>query len=97
MNNDYLRGVIDATVAINKLAGIKSNTIDFGISANRITAILESETKTISAATYWKPREDETVFYTEHHTITPETPVSQIIDFITTCTEQAQKDEYNNL
>lgn len=95
MNKDYFNGLVDATIELNKLAGIESKTITFGISANKLHSIWESDVKTTSEATYWQPREDETIFSTENFTITPETPVSEIIDFITTCTEQAQKDERN--
>jgi hypothetical protein len=97
MNNDYLRGVIDATIELNKLAGIESTTVSFGSSTNRLTAIWESEVKVIASAGYYIPQETETIFTTEHLKIVPETPVLTIVNFITDCTEQAMKDEYNNL
>lgn len=96
---DYLKGIIDATTELNKLAGIESTTISFGTAetenVGRLTAIWESDCKIISTATYIHPQDVETVFTTEHLSLSSNTTVLQIVEFITDCTEQAQKDETN--
>lgn len=98
---DYLKGIIDATEELNKLAGIESITISFGTTetenVTRLTAIWESDCKIISTATYIHPQDVETIFTTKHLDLSGKTTVLKIVEFITDCTEQAQKDEYNNL
>ena len=98
---DYLKGIIDATTELNKLAGIESTTISFGTAetenVGRLTAIWESDCKITASADYWNPQETETVFSTEHLDLSEKTTILNIVEFITDCTEQAMRDEYNNL
>lgn len=104
MNKDYLRGVIDATIELNKLAGIESTTIIFVVSeeVTRLVAVWESDVKVTAPADYWNPQETETVFTSNHLNLThlnltDKTTVFNIVNFISECTEVAMKDEYNNL
>ena len=98
---DYLKGIIDATKELNKLAGIESTTISFGTAetenVGRLTAIWESDCKITASADYWNPQETETIFTTKHLSLSGNTTVLSIVEFIADCTEQAMKDEYNNL
>lgn len=92
---DYLRGVIDATIENNKLGGIESLTISFGHKYDSLSAQWESGTKLIEAATRDYPQDIETVYSEEHIFIKDTTTLAQIIAFITACTENAMKDEFN--
>lgn len=101
MNKNYLQGVIDATIENNKLGGIESQTIEFGHryadlkECDVLIAQWESGTKLIALARYEHPQEVETIYSEKHIFIKEETTLTQIIEFITNCTEQAMKDEFN--
>lgn len=101
MNKDYLKGIIDATIELNKLAGIESDTIVFSTGMylldTHLLATWNSGVKIHAVASYWEPEDNEIVFNSQKIKITNKTTVLEIVNFVSECTEQAMKDEYNNL
>lgn len=90
MNKDYLQGIIDATIETNKkLAFIESKTIEIsigGAAQNKILVGWESDVKITSPQTYDQPQETEIIYGYNQMIFSKETPVIDIVEFITDCT-----------